>query len=314
MSSEQSGQQVVTNNLPDYIVEAGQENLNIADQLGNQPYTPYGLPRIADFAPDQQAAMAMTRGVVGMGQPNFAGAVNTAEGVSGYQPLTLNSGAVNAETAALMNPYNNDVINATMSDMDRARQMAITGGEDARLRSGSYGGARHGVADSLTNEAFIRQSGQMAGQLRQQGFGQAQQAALGMAQANQGADLSGAGMRLSGAGQMANLTDQARRAAFADIAALDTIGQQQQGLQQRGLDMQYGDFTEQRDWNERLLNFRLAAIGQTPYETSQSQPLYTNPGMNALGGGLAGAQLAGYFGNQYQGAGAALGGLLGYFG
>jgi hypothetical protein len=114
-----------------------------------------------------------------------------------------------------LNPYEDQVVQNSLNDLDRSRQMAIIGGEDTALSAGGYGGSRHGVADSLTNEAALRQAASMSGQLRQAGFNTA--AGLGMTDAdraiqallaNQGVDLS---TMTSNAGfeQQANLANAA---------------------------------------------------------------------------------------------------------
>ena len=56
------------------------------------------------------------------------------------------------------------------------------------------------------------------------------------------------------------LTEQA-------ASGLITAGQAERQLDQRGLDMAYGDYLEQRNYPQEQLNFALGALQGVPYET-----------------------------------------------
>ena len=84
---------------------------------------------------------------------------------------------------------------------------------------------------------------------------------------------------------------------YRDAAALETVGQQEQGLGQRLLDTDYADFREQRQWPFEMLNTRLGAMSGTPYSISKS-------------GQEAGGSTAG----QIAGLAAAVPGIVGLFG
>ena len=81
-----------------------------------------------------------------------------------------------------MNPYTKQVTQNTLADLERQRQMQMNtlGAQASGARA--FGGSRHGVAEALTNEGFARQGAQAFGNLQQQGFNTALQAA----QAQQG--------------------------------------------------------------------------------------------------------------------------------
>jgi hypothetical protein len=77
-----------------------------------------------------------------------------------------------------MNPYEDSAIQASLGDLDRFRQMAVSQTGDAAQSAGAFGGSRHGVAESLTNADFGRQAGLLSANMRAQGFN----TALGAAQ------------------------------------------------------------------------------------------------------------------------------------
>jgi hypothetical protein len=84
-----------------------------------------------------------------------------------------------------MNPYQQEVINATMSDLERQRQQQQIADLNAATRARAFGGSRQGVAEALTNEAAQRTAASTLANLRSQGFTQAQGVALQQEQARQ---------------------------------------------------------------------------------------------------------------------------------
>jgi hypothetical protein len=79
-----------------------------------------------------------------------------------------------------MNPYEEQVIQNSLADIERQRQGQISA-EGARATAAkAFGGTRQGVTRSLVDEAALRNAGTLAAQLRQTGFAQAQN--LGLSQ------------------------------------------------------------------------------------------------------------------------------------
>jgi hypothetical protein len=79
-----------------------------------------------------------------------------------------------------MNPYEQQVIQGTLGDIERARQGQISA-EGARATAAkAFGGTRQAVTRSLVDEAALRNATNAAAQLRQTGFAQAQN--LGLSQ------------------------------------------------------------------------------------------------------------------------------------
>ena len=54
-------QTVQKTELPPWLNEAAQKNLEIADQLASRPYQPYGGSVVAGFSPEQQQAFQMAQ-------------------------------------------------------------------------------------------------------------------------------------------------------------------------------------------------------------------------------------------------------------
>jgi hypothetical protein len=267
---------------------------NYLTQAGQAAQAAAGYQPQMVGAPNLGAAALATPASAG---PAALGAAANLGPAAQYGGASINRGDIRNVQGGLgvgfMDPYQNrwtnDVVNTTLSDLDRARQMAIVGGEDAALRSGAYGGSRHGVADSLTNEAALRQAAMTTAQLRSQGFDTA--ANLGMADAGR---YLQAGM--ANQGYDANVAGQ--NAAFAQQAGLANAGAQNQfslaQAQARDAMSQYNAGAQNQ---MSLANAQLAqqaglanAGALNQYGLSQAQ-LAMQAGLANQQAGLAGANL-----------------------
>ena len=129
-----------------------------------------------------------------------------------------------------MSPYQQEVIDTTMSEFDRQASIQQQGLRDQSIRSGAYGGGREGVqqAEYLRGSDMAR-SGQLAG-LLQQGYQNAQQTAGQQLAAQQGlgqyqSQLGGLQRQLGQAGLTAQ-QEGAREAAFEPFTRLGLVAPQ----------------------------------------------------------------------------------------
>jgi hypothetical protein len=113
-----------------------------------------------------------------------------------------------------MSPYQQQVIDATMTSFDKQAAMQRRGISDRALQAGAFGGARHGIAGSEYDAASDMNRALMESQLLQQGYGQ------GMAGAQ-----TAYGQQMNLAGQVPGMYQQ-------DIATLGTVGATQQAQAQ----------------------------------------------------------------------------------
>jgi len=85
-----------------------------------------------------------------------------------------------------MSPYQQDVINATLSEFDRNQTIQDIGMRDQAIAAGAYGGGREGVMAAESARGAAANRAQLQAQLLNQGFQQAQAAAAADLQAQQG--------------------------------------------------------------------------------------------------------------------------------
>ena len=213
---------------------------------------------IGAYAPYLQSA-----GQYQTGTGTFAGQPTNMMGSQDYLQA---QGAMSGPTAyqQFMSPYQQDVIDATLSEYDKQAQAGITGIGLGAAQSGNLGGGREGVMRAQYQNQSDMNRAQLQAQLLNQGFGQAQ------GQANQAFNQQG--QLFTGAQQLG--ADQQRMATLvpglqgSDISTLGQAGRGQQLFEQSVLD-------QQREAN------RLAAY--EPYERLG----YMGAGMgNVMGGAM----------------------------
>jgi hypothetical protein len=104
-----------------------------------------------------------------------------------------------------MNPYTQNVIDTTMGDLDMARQNAINSSGVAATRGGAFGGDRHGIMEAQNNNDYMQNVARTSAQLRNQGYQNAQNAAM--------SDVSSQNQALSSNAAMAQQANMANTAA-----------------------------------------------------------------------------------------------------
>jgi hypothetical protein len=171
------------------------------------------------------------------------------------------------------------------------------GNQSAAAGAGAYGGSRQGVQQGVTQAQGAQGMAQMAAQLNQANFGQAQAAAgqdigtrLQAALANQGAQQNQAGLNLQAAGGLAGLGQQAQQSQARNFTEQMTAGTAEQQQAQNQINAQMAKFGQAWGYPTQQLGALQSALGMTPYgtatqgqQTTQTQTA-ANPAGMALGG------------------------------
>ena len=129
-----------------------------------------------------------------------------------------------------MSPYQQQVIDTTLSEFDRQQAIADTAMRDRAIQAGAYGGGREGVLAAESARGAAQSRAGLQAQLLAQGFQQAQAAAAQDLAARQG--LGGYQTQLGQAGQAQQqaILDAAaagaREAEFEPFTRLGLVGQQ----------------------------------------------------------------------------------------
>jgi hypothetical protein len=246
-------------------------------------------PQVAAQDPLQAAAYQQavdpTKGL-GAFQPFLTEAQTAATGATSLTgPMTT------AQTTAYMSPYQQQVIDTTLSEFDRQKQIQQNQLAAQTLGvPGAFGGGREGVQRAEYDAASDRNRAALQSNLLQQGF---QQASAARQQ-----DLAN---RMGLANLQSGLGGAAQDFARAQISGLGALGSQQQAQTQAVLDAQrQAAQMAVDDPRQRLAMFGQGITGLTPgagtvqlAETPAEAAAGASPLMTALGLGLAGADVYG---------------------
>jgi hypothetical protein len=240
--------QTQTNTINPYAMQAYQQNLDLARSTAQG----LGPQQFAGFDPRYEAG-------------------ETALYEASMKPFGAE------DIAAFQNPYEEQVVQQSLQDIERSRQMQSLQDANRATQAKAFGGSRYGVQSALTNEAALQEAARTAGQLRSAGFGQSAQLAAAARE-----------MNMRGFQNAMNLGLTRQQFAQLKLDADRNLPLQRLALQQSALGTQP------------------ANLGST-----SSQPTSRNVASGALGGALAGAQLGSIFPGVGNVVGAIGGGLLG---
>ena len=129
-----------------------------------------------------------------------------------------------------MSPYQQQVIDTTLSEFDRNQTIQNTRMRDAAIQAGAYGGGREGVLAAEAARGASANRANLQAQLLAQGFQQAQAAAAQDLAARQGLGQYQTQLGQSGQAQQQAILDAAaaaeREQQFQPFTQLGLIGQQ----------------------------------------------------------------------------------------
>jgi len=196
-------------------------------------------------------------------QQGLTQAGQTAMQGTQFSPMAIGAPS-QANLQQYTNPYESQVVDQSLADLERSRLMAQNVGGAQAGAAGAFGGSRHGIAEAETNRAFADQAARTASGLRQGGYQNAQQMARQAQMQNQQAQLSGAQQRMSAAGQLGGLANMGFGMGRQIQGDMSQHGAQQQALQQQIINAAKGQYQGFAGAPQASLNPLLAALGASP--------------------------------------------------
>ena len=298
-TTEQSGSSSSVNQIPQWVQNAGQQNYGLAQQVASQPLQQYQGAMVADNGPQTQQAwnLAANSGNVGQDAQSAAqaGYLNTL----GQTPQNVQAGQLsNTNLQPYMNPYTQNVINATLPIMQQNLGLQQNQQQNAANSANAFGGSRQGIQQGVTQAQGAQNMAQMAQQLNQANFTQAQGAAqndiantLKAQQGNQSAALQQGALANQASQGLGSLGNQQMQNNIANYGMLTSAGGFEQQQAQNNINAQLAKFNQAFQYPQQQLGMMESSLGMTPYDTgtsgtSQSTTTQTqsNPAAMALGG------------------------------
>tara|TARA_R100001443_G_scaffold17293_1_gene27802 strand:+ start:266 stop:1111 length:846 start_codon:yes stop_codon:yes gene_type:complete len=248
-ASKSGGNKQTVQNTVDPASQARYDDLyNRAKGIAGQPFVPYTGARVAGFNPDQLRGFDATRSLF---QDSMSYNPRGLLSDMGTQPLNIQS---------FQNPFTTQVIDQSLADLDRARQIRLQSDQDRAIGAGAFGGSRSALLEAETNRNFADAAARTSSNLRQSGYNNALNAAMQDRNFRSGI-------------QSGLLGDQ-----YRNLGLLSGIGAQQQGLQQAGMDAGYNEFIRALNYGPQQLGLLSGAVfgmpsGETQF-TSNKQGMF----------------------------------------
>lgn len=290
-----------------------QAGLEGTKAFANKPFEAFTGERVAGFNDTQIQAQDMLKGIGTGTSALLSDAATAAKSVASFQPgkvaatgYTAAKAAPtllkDADLSAYMNPYEDQVVGGVSADIERARQIQRKNDLQKAQASGAFGSDRHGVMDSLTNEASLRTLANTVSGLRQTGYNNAmgfagadadrsntaafsnqaaENAALQFSAgqgltadlANQDAAAKAAAINATGSQLLSGLSDQSLQDQITRAGLVSSVGDTQQQQAQAVNDASLASYKEQQNYEllmEELKQKALALFGNPTLSSSTS--------------------------------------------
>jgi hypothetical protein len=254
--------------------------------------------------------------------PTFGGAqIGPVAGPSAAQIGQVSTpqfqGLLSQDIGAYQSPFQQQVIDTAMQDIQRQADIARGGAQERAIRAGAFGGSRSALLESESQRPYVEQMARTAAGLRQAGFEQAQAAAQADLVRQQQLGIFGAGQEQQRALQQAQLqqqaglmgTEQAQQRALqqaqfgqqAGLAGQDIAAQR--AAQQAQLGQQAGIFGAELGQQRRMQQAQLQQQRQLAGLDIAGRAALTQPQLEMQARAQRAGLLGGLQGQQLQGLG-----------
>jgi len=265
---------------------------NARGYLNDNPFQAYEGERVAGLSEGQQDARQMFSEQSGMGNPLMEMAANRAMEAGGYAPQQVESQSFkDADLSGYMNPFTEQVINSTVSEMDRGHAQSQQAQNVAAAKAGAFGGSRHGIVEAEGNRNHEDVKARTIAGLNSDAF----QSAAGMFNADAGRSLQadttnaqlglqGQSLGLQAGGLLSGIGSDMNEGARQDAQMTNIFGSQDQATDQMGMDADYQEFIRRYTDAMQRANFELGMGSSTPVVMDSNRTTQTNPGFGQIAG------------------------------
>lgn len=260
-------------------------DIGMANVLGGIE-TGQQVARAGQEAVDRSAERARQYTDLAQQQLQQAGQFGMGAAQQGMEALSGMGGQFDPESiSAYMDPYEQQVVDQVLQDLARQGQMQRNELGAQAVGAGAYGGSRQAIAEQELARNVLGEQAKAAAQLRSQGYGQAQNAALTAYENAQNRALQGAGIMgqlgQAGAGSSINA---AQAAGQLGLGAEELA--QQGALSAGGLGMQGASMGIQGGQTAAEIGLNLSNQGLQGAQTGLSaagQQAQIGQGLGSLG-------------------------------
>ncbi len=269
-----SSKTTTTDSIPAWLESGSQKAVGIAERIADRPYTPYEGQRVADLSEGETVAGERA---LGMGQDYQTDLERSRELTEqGVQSFT------DADMQGYMSPYIEGALDPAARELREEIARQQQGISGAAGMQGAFGGARHGIAEAEGRRGGLEAMSDLYGRGYQQAFESAKD------QFNRDRDVFA-----RGAEQFRATGQAGQQMLTQDIQNLMTTGGLKRQLEQAGLDFDYQQFVEARDWDITNLGPLLDTLSTVPHTKTRTEK--TKKGAMGTILGVAATVAAAYF-------------------
>src|SRR5210317_1218650 len=180
-------------------------------------------------------------------------------------------GLLSQDIGAYQSPFQQQVIDTAMQDIQRQADIARGGAQERAIRAGAFGGSRSALLESESQRPYAEQMARTAAGLRQSGFEQAQAAAERDVARQQQMAMFAPQFELQARQQQAGLLGGLQTGQLQGLGLLGGIGAQQQALQQRAIDAQRREFQRALAYPQQQIGLLQAGMGTPLVGTTRTE-------------------------------------------
>lgn len=318
-SSTQTSTTVDPQLLALYMQNYANANAVANDSSAFQPYTGELVAPLSPLQQQgQQAILSAANDLTAANTLNNA--LSNTNNLLGYQAPTLSAPATvtpntiaagqlaNTDLTPYLNPYTNDVINSTLSNLALARGQQQVSDDAAATAANAFGGTRQAVQNALTTNDYLRNVASTTASLNQGAYANAQQAALAdinsrlsasqtnaanqlnasefndssaynAAAANAANSLAGANLQMNAANLLGGLSNDQLNQALQRAGAIEGAGAEQTALQQQQDQAAYQEFLRQAQFPIEQQQLRSQALTEIPISQTTTTNTHSSPGV-----------------------------------
>lgn len=265
--------------IPDYLKTFTQEQLDLIDELSKQAYVAPSISGIADFDPQQVAAMQAAKDYYGR-----EGGTEAAQAASGALGNLTALADQRITDAGALDPFMNQFLDPMRDEIDRATQISQMRADAAAVKPGGYsafGGNRRGLTTAAIEGEGIRQK---AG-LQREAFDRA----MNSYYKDLAARGTAASAAMGGASNLQNLVGK-------DFGGQFLFGGYNQAMDQAKINETLARERDERDYAFKMADFRQGGLTNLPYgqTVTKSTDAYSPSTAGfATGAGNIGSAIAG---------------------
>jgi hypothetical protein len=242
-------------------------NYGRANQVANIPFTPYTGERVASYSPLEQFGR---QSILDWASDKTA-PTNLDQAASTFRTGTT----AKLDPTAFLNPYTDSVVKTSLDDLARARDIQRVSDNQSATRAGAFGGSRQGVADSLTNDAYLRNVASTSANLRSGAYDRAMTTAL-----------NDAGLKLRAGEGLAQVSQQQDALGRTRSGAVQALGEQDRTLQQARDDAAYQEFMRMLGYPAETQQILDRSLGLIPNQTTNTSTSSRSPGTGSVLSGV----------------------------